>query len=634
MKYKFLATACLIGAGMLSGCMDDFSELNSKPSDIVNPDIRFLFTQCAFTFQPGDYAQWYGGFEDLSRWAQATVPANKNGIVGNASDMNRANTEAIGCGYRVNEVLRYANEIRHQVSIMSAEDKAKYEYIQYLCNPLLVYLSIQDADMYGPRQYSEAEMARYTYPPLLTPKYDTMEELFDIWIKELDETLAYLNNNDIADALKSQDFIYKGDLKKWAKLTNSLKLRIAARLLTKDKARAMALVNQAAQDPAGFVSTPEDDFIYNKGKRDNNWNNPFDSGAGTKHLIDFMVENRDPRLFYFFMKNDFNSNVIQGYFDNNKELPSYIAKNVEYKEEGGKKVFTGWKAPGEPWVRFYGVPHEIGAGQDNQYADYFDPSGTILTLPNADGSKKTYVAAAVRNQEFIKGMLDYTYPDVPGVTVQDIEDYGWYGLYFSSGETNLLLAEFKLLGAALPESAQSYLLKGVEYSVRGYDKVAGLNHIPYYDAPYVNDKFDKSIKLTTDMVSEMLALDVYSLTGNVLKDLEKVYIQQYIHYIMSPMDMYVTVRRSGVPMKNSELLPRKEFDKQLGDGFYIPRRFPVSSPDPTSILFQQTIDAYTAAGFTYEGTNANNPEVLNKERVWYDDANKAPKFGEGPSKLM
>ncbi len=56
--------------------------------------------------------------------------------------------------------------------------KATYEYIQYLCNPLLVYLSIQDADLYGSRQYTEAEQARYTNPPLLLPKYDTQEELF------------------------------------------------------------------------------------------------------------------------------------------------------------------------------------------------------------------------------------------------------------------------------------------------------------------------------------------------------------------------------------------------------------------------------------------------------------------------
>ena len=40
--------------------------------------------------------------------------------------------------------LRYANEIRYQISQLPEEEKATYEYIQYLCNPLLVYLSIVD----------------------------------------------------------------------------------------------------------------------------------------------------------------------------------------------------------------------------------------------------------------------------------------------------------------------------------------------------------------------------------------------------------------------------------------------------------------------------------------------------------
>lgn len=624
MKYKVLTLACMMGFGLLSSCQDDFSELNQKPSDITKPNIRYLFTQCERSFQPGDYSQWYGGFNDISTWAQTTVPTG-----GNSSDLNRPDVEANGCGYQVNEVLRYANEIRYQIDNMSDEDKAKYEYIKYLCNPMLVYLSIEDADMFGSRQYTEAEMARYTNPPLLLPKYDTQEELMEVWLKELDETLNYLNNNEVTDLLSSQDFIYYGKVEKWAKLANSLKLRIAARLINKDRARAIKIAEEVAANPAGVLSSIDDDFVYNKGKKDNNWNNNFSVGAGSQQLINFMVSNRDPRLFYFFQKNDYNSNVVQAYFDQKKDLPFYIAANVEYKEEGGKKVFTGWKAPGEPWVRYYGLPCEIGAGQNNDYRDYFDPSKIIFSLENKNGDKKTYQPLALRNQEMIKGMLTYTFPDAPDVAPeQDNEQHGWYGLYFSAGEVNLLLAEFKLLGANLPRSAQDYLIDGVTLSVQGYDFVAGKNHIPYYDTPYKNDKFDKTIKLTNDQLTEMLSHDVYKLTGNKKSDLEKVYIQQYIHYMMAPIDQYVTMRRSGVPMKNSTLLPRKEFDSQLGDSYYIPRRFAVMAPEKSNLLYDITIKAYQDQGYTYEGTEAINPQKLSTERVWIDKEN--PAFGDGP----
>ena len=237
------------------------------------------------SFQPADYLQWFAGFDAMSTWVQATASGG-----GNSSKLNMVTQT--GCGYQVNEVLRYTNEIKHQISLMSDDEKAKYEYIAYLCNPMLVYLGLEDSDMYGSRQYSEAEMARYG--GTLTPKYDTQEELFELWLKQLDETINYLRENNPQDVLGAQDFIYRGKLDKWAKLANSLKLRIAARLINKDKARAIAIVNEAAQNPAGLILTLDDDFVFNKGKRDNNWNNDISVGAGTKQLIDFMVSKVNP----------------------------------------------------------------------------------------------------------------------------------------------------------------------------------------------------------------------------------------------------------------------------------------------------------------------------------------------------
>ena len=110
--------------------------------------------------------------------------------------------------------------------------------------------------------------------------------------------------------------------------------------------------------------------------------------------------------------------------------------------------------------------------------------------------------------------------------------------------------------------------------------------------------------------------------------MEKVYIQEYLHYFNAPIDQYVNIMRSGVPMKNSSLLPRKEFDEQLGDSYPIPRRFAVTEPLESDQLHDITIAAYKAQGYTYQGTNAKNPQVLHDERVWMDKEN--PDFGKGP----
>jgi outer membrane protein OmpA-like peptidoglycan-associated protein len=276
-KYLYMAAVAVVGTGFLmSSCKDEFAGQNTNPSTVSKPNVRYLFTQCAMSFQPADYLQWFAGFDAMSTWVQATASGG-----GNSSKLNMVTQT--GCGYQVNEVLRYTNEIKHQISLMSDDEKVKYEYIAYLCNPMLVYLGLEDSDMYGSRQYSEAEMARYG--GTLTPKYDTQEELFELWLKQLDETINYLRENNPQDVLGAQDFIYRGKLDKWAKLANSLKLRIAARLINKDKARAIAIVNEAAQNPAGLILTLDDDFVFNKGKRDNNWNNDISVGAGAGVLI-------------------------------------------------------------------------------------------------------------------------------------------------------------------------------------------------------------------------------------------------------------------------------------------------------------------------------------------------------------
>lgn len=622
MNYKYLiATVLAVGCGLFSSCKDEFAELNSDPSQVSSPNIRFLFTQCEMSFQPADYYQWYGGYPNLAAWCQASVLSG-----GNTSKMNLGGGG--GCGYRVNEVLKYTNEIKFQISLLSAEEKAKHEYIQYLCTPLLVYLSMQDADMYGSRQYSEAEMIRYG--GTLTPKYDTQQELFDIWLQQLDEAVAYLNQHkDQTDLLSSQDIIYKGDIAKWAKFANSMKLKVAARLINVDKERALKIVNEAVQNPAGLLESMADDFVMNKGKENNNFNNDPVLNEGNKAWIEFMKDNRDPRLFYFFMKNDYNSNVIQAFFDQNREqyIPSYIMNNVEWKQENGKKVFTGWKAPGEPWVRYYGVPCVNDAKTKDEYKEYFDPTDEAFWLQGK--SAKVYYSPTVSWNKFsIKGKYKYTYPDAPDVAPVQTMDYAWYGLYFSAGEVNLLLAEFKLLGANLPLSAQEYLTKGVELSVRANDYVASKNHLPYYDSGYANDKFDKTINATDQMITDMLSLDAYQLNGSLIENLEKVYIQQMIHYTLYPMDQFVTARRSGVPMKNSTLLPREDFDPAIGDQYIIPRRFAVSKPLDSDLLRDITIAAYEAQGYTYDGEMSDAPITLSKERVWYDK--NAPEYGAGP----
>ena len=610
---KFLLGGCLAGTLFLGGCSaEDLAEYNTSPSVISKPDMRFLFTQGLTQFLPSDYWDWWYDFTAMSQYGQITGGSNSNKL--NMPDLSSGNGS-------VGNTIKILREMDYQLSLMSEEEAAKYAQIRAMMQSLVVYMGIQDTDFYGSAPYSEAYRARYG--GTLTPKYDTQKELFTQFYNELKEATDVLVNGKDGvpqTSLGNQDFVYKGDVAKWAKFANSLKLKLALRLMHVDNTWATQIAQEAAKHAAGFLTDRADNFVYNQGT---NWyygkEDP-QPGYGNINLIKFLVDNKDPRVRFFFQKNDFNSEVVQAYFDAGKELPSYVADKVNFKEVGGKKVFESWKAPGEPWVRYVGLPIQINASSESVWEQYYDPQQKWLKI-TLNGTDKSYTAASYLNLEMYEGNRDYTYPTKPGGTVvQDKEDKPFYGLYMSAGEINLYLAELCQLGI-LDGSASDYFTAGIRASVEEWDEIAALNQIPYTVQKY--DPNEALIGLQAGEVDALLQQPAYQLTGGA-DDLEKIYLQMHFAFILEPWEMYVTMRRSGVPMKGSAYLPYESFPLD-GDAYAIPRRATMTSPAKSDQMYDNIMAAYTDQGFSI----GNEASKLEGERIWYDQG--APAWGAGPN---
>ena len=627
-KITYLVTIFLSGLLLFAtSCSDEMSKINSNPAQVTKADISYLFAQAVINFEPSGYLLWYYNAPMTYRWGQMGVPTG-----GFTSTYTQTTATGDQGGQYIN-VLKYAREIDHlRKNTMSAEDAAKYANIAACVDVLTVYLGIFDSDMYGDRPFTDAAMARYG--GTLTPKYDKIADLYELWLQMLDDAVNTLTTSTDQTFPPNQDVIYRADAAKWARLANSLKLKIAARLISQDRAKALAIASAVASNPAGVLDGSGDDFVFakatsitgNDADKVYHWNQGFlESTASSQRVINFMVKNKDPRVRFFYRKNAWNSTIVQGFFDQGKDIPAFILENVNYTEENGVKKFVSWKGLGEPWVRYYGLPVEMNAGQNNSlYGDYFDYSNrSKLRIGDAE---KTYVPYSGFNQEMVIGRYDFTLPTLPGgPVIQDLDDNPWYGMYMSTAEVNLYLAEFKLLGANLPKTAQEYFSKAVRASVEEYDRLAALNKIPYYGKTYNYDPNEAVIDLKESEIDAMMANADYQLTGDAALDLEKVYIQQLLHFTMYPNDQFVTVRRSGIPKEGSSLIAWQNFAPEVLNNA-IPRRFEVSAPSPTDLMYQILIDAYKSQGFTpgsgQEGT------LLNSERVWQDI--NAPQFGQGP----
>ena len=569
---KYIYAGLVAGALCLTtSCSEsELADINTNPSVVTTPDIRYLFTQGLQNFKPSEYWSWYYDFSAMCRYGQVTGGDNTNRL--NMPDLSSG-------GGNVKHPLLTLLEIENQMKQKDAETAATFTNIHAMMQALVVYMGIQDTDFYGSMPYSEAYRARYG--GTLPPKY--------------------------------------GDAAKWAKFANSLKLKLAVRLLKANPELAKTIAQDAVSHKAGLMTSVDDDFIYNQGSEWYHNQENVTPGTGNYNLFKFLVDNRDPRVRFFFEKNDFNSEVVQAYFDAGKELPSYIAENVEYTEAGGKKTFKAWKGAGEPWVRYIGLPVQLYSSTNPKWEEYYDPQSKYLKL-TLNGKEKTYSATCGMQLELFNGTLDYTYPTKPdGPVVQDKEDRPFYAMYMSSGEVNLYLAELSQLGV-ISGNAQQYYEAGVRNSVKEWDKVAGLNVIPYYAEKY--DPNEALIALKDGEIDAMMAHDAYK--WDAANALEKIYLQMHIAFIFQPQEMFVTMRRSGVPMKNSTILPYENW-REDGAAFPIPRRATFTAPGETDQMKDLTLESYKAQGFTI----GNEAQKLQDERVWYDK--NAPAWGAGPS---
>lgn len=160
-------------------------------------------------------------------------------------------------------------------------------------------------DMYGPIPYSK--VLSDTEGESLAVAYDTQEEVYRRMLVELDEVSAVLSENLGlgAEAFRKYDDVYFGDLTKWFRFTNSLKLRMAMRMVYADEAAARKAAEEAVA--AGVITANADNaFLTVAENRSamvfNDWS---DHRVGAD-LISYMNGYSDPRREKMFTKGLYN----------------------------------------------------------------------------------------------------------------------------------------------------------------------------------------------------------------------------------------------------------------------------------------------------------------------------------------
>ncbi|MCD8072091.1 MAG: SusD/RagB family nutrient-binding outer membrane lipoprotein [Alistipes sp.] len=113
------------------------------------------------------------------------------------------------------------------------------------------------ADTYGPIPYSQIGVDG----SIATP-YDPLDKVYEKFFEELDSSIDILTANQNAALVQTADYVYGGDVKKWIKFANSLKLRLAIRIAYADRATAKLRAEEAVSHELGVITSNDENATW------------------------------------------------------------------------------------------------------------------------------------------------------------------------------------------------------------------------------------------------------------------------------------------------------------------------------------------------------------------------------------
>lgn len=541
-----------------SSCTKDFDTVNVNPNVVTDVDVRLLFTSSLVPMQTsrgGEY--WNEGFTHFLSACQLVT-----------GQSYAVSTTAVNGRYNLfySSVLPNLVEMRRIIALKA--DKEKYEQINAITYIPQIMMALKVSDMNGSMPYTEANKGRDEAK--YSPKYDNQETLYTVWLKELSDAIATLQKASANQvSFGNNDVFFRGDVTKWIKLANSLKLRIAARYQNQDPAKATQIFKEVMADAVGPFSSTSDQLVHANPTYFPFGVDGYNIDIYSRHFavgtaIEFLKSSSDPRLGIYYDKNSLQGSFRDTLTKYNRTLPSWINTS-------------------DPNIMYQGGPADF---QSNPAVS------TYFVNPLNAGGANRYQLISTVNRKFFAPTVDRG-----SGTVIDV--------LFSYAEVCFQVAEFiqkgYSTGVNTKGTAAEWYNKGVRASAKTMNEIA----VAAGSTSYTN---------INALVDAQLANPKVKLDGT--NDLEKIYIQALLNFYREPNEAFTLARRTGYPKTNSTLLAREPISDVL------PRRW--WTLDPGQVNRANWTAAMTEQGFT---PNDFTIAKLNAERIWFDK--KSPDYGKG-----
>ena len=239
---NFFYTLMLIsGIAVVGSCTKKYNSINVDKNSIATlgaADLPFLFSK-ALDVAPGAYYN-YQVAQNL--FADQYIQYFACEATYFPSDRLVIRQDWVGAAFNP----MYTDVAPQLQSIFDATDSATSSE-NAMAQVWWVYTFQRVTDYWGPIPYSAAGVAGSSVP------YDSQQDIYADFIKRLSGAVAVLHQHAGENHFGSYDLIYGGDVNRWIKFANSLRLRIAIRISKVDPANAKTLAEAAVAD--GVMTT-------------------------------------------------------------------------------------------------------------------------------------------------------------------------------------------------------------------------------------------------------------------------------------------------------------------------------------------------------------------------------------------
>lgn len=306
--YK-LTAACAIAAMLGTGCAKDFQETNTNPAG-VKPDVFLAdFQAVILPLQNGQrnlvhYVNWQYQLQQnlnadiYSGFMMSPTPFNGGNNNGNYFMMDGWNEWVLNIAY--DGVMQATADYEKYSKEYKSADLADATAIAKILSVIEMHKA---ADIFGPVIYSH-----YGKPnPDLSIDYDSQQDAYKAFFADLDIAVTNLKpyvagTKKVGTAFKKADMMYGGDPAKWLRLANTLRLRLALRIVYADAATAK-IQGEKALDPAsgGLLAAISDNALVAYGTESpigviiNDWDD-IRAGAPLSSLLNGY---NDPRISHY-----------------------------------------------------------------------------------------------------------------------------------------------------------------------------------------------------------------------------------------------------------------------------------------------------------------------------------------------